>query len=66
MDKNRVEGSWEQMKGKAKEGLGKATGDQKMESEGKAQKIGGKAQNAIGGAADAMRDAVKGRDRDRS
>jgi uncharacterized protein YjbJ (UPF0337 family) len=63
MDKNRIEGSWEQIKGRAKEGIGKATGDQKMESEGKAQQIGGKVQNAIGGAADAVRNAAKGRDR---
>jgi uncharacterized protein YjbJ (UPF0337 family) len=63
VDKNRMEGSWEQMKGRAKERVGKATGDQKMETEGKAQQVGGKVQNAIGGAADAVRDATKGRDR---
>ena len=63
MDKNRMEGSWEQMKGRAKEGIGKATGDQKTEAEGKAQQVGGKVQNAIGGAADAVRDATKDRDR---
>jgi uncharacterized protein YjbJ (UPF0337 family) len=64
LDKNRIEGSWEQTKGRAKEGIGKATGDQKMEGEGKAQKIGGKVQNTAGGIADSARDASKDRDRD--
>jgi uncharacterized protein YjbJ (UPF0337 family) len=63
VDKNRMQGSWEQMKGRVKEGAGKATGDQKLESEGKAQQVGGKIQNAIGGAADAVRDATNPRDR---
>jgi uncharacterized protein YjbJ (UPF0337 family) len=66
MDKNRTEGSIEQLKGRVKEGAGKLTGDQKLESEGKAQQIGGKVQNAVGGIADSVRDAVKGRDPDRS
>jgi uncharacterized protein YjbJ (UPF0337 family) len=64
VDKNRIEGSWEQAKGKIKEGVGKATGDKKTEAEGKAQQVGGKIQNAVGGAADAVRDAAKDRDRD--
>lgn len=55
MDKDRVEGSWEQAKGKVKEVAGKATGDAKLEGEGKAQKAAGKVQNAVGGVKDALR-----------
>jgi uncharacterized protein YjbJ (UPF0337 family) len=56
MDKDRVEGSWEQAKGKVKEVAGKVTGDAKLEGEGKAQKTAGKIQNAVGG----VKDAIKG------
>jgi uncharacterized protein YjbJ (UPF0337 family) len=38
--------------------LGKATGDAKLESEGKADKAAGKVQNAVGGMKDAVRDAT--------
>jgi uncharacterized protein YjbJ (UPF0337 family) len=55
MDKDRVEGSWEQAKGKVKEMAGKATGDAKTEAEGKAQKTAGKVQNAVGGLKDTLR-----------
>ena len=52
MDKDRVEGSLEQAKGKVKEVAGKVTGDAKLEGEGKAQKTAGKMQNAVGGLKD--------------
>jgi uncharacterized protein YjbJ (UPF0337 family) len=55
MDKDRVEGSLHQAKGKVKEVAGKATGDAKLEGEGKAEKTAGKVQNAIGGIKDAVR-----------
>ena len=55
MDKDRVEGSWEQAKGKVKEVVGKVTGDAKTEAEGKAQKTAGKIQNAVGGLKDTLR-----------
>jgi uncharacterized protein YjbJ (UPF0337 family) len=55
VDKDRVEGSWEQAKGKAKEVAGKVTGDAKLEGEGKAQKTAGKIQNAVGGLKDTLR-----------
>jgi uncharacterized protein YjbJ (UPF0337 family) len=42
-----------------KEAVGKAVGDAKLESEGKADKAEGKVQNAIGGLKDVVRDAVK-------
>ena len=55
IDKDRLEGSWEQAKGKMKEVAGKATGDGKTEAEGKAQKTVGKIQNAVGGLKDTLR-----------
>ena len=55
MDKDRIEGSLEQAKGKVKEVAGKVTGDAKLEGEGKAQKTAGKIQNAVGGLKDTLR-----------
>ena len=48
MDKDRVVGSAKQIKGTAKQVVGKAVGDAELESEGKADEIEGKVQNAIG------------------
>ena len=59
MDKDRIAGSAKVMKGTVKEAVGKATGDAKLETEGKADKIAGKLQNAIGGVKDSVRDALK-------
>lgn len=59
MDKDRVDGMANQAKGAVKEGLGKMTGDKKLEAEGKGDKVAGKVQNAVGGAKDAVRDATK-------
>jgi uncharacterized protein YjbJ (UPF0337 family) len=55
VDKDRVEGSLEQGKGKVKEVVGKVTGDAKLEGEGKADQAKGKIQNAIGGVKDTLR-----------
>jgi uncharacterized protein YjbJ (UPF0337 family) len=55
MDKNRVAGSAKEIKGPVKEVAGKAVGDAKLESEGKADKIEGKVQNAIGGLKDTLK-----------
>ena len=49
MDKDRIEGSAEQAKGKIKEVAGKALGDEKLKSEGKAGQVKRKLLNAIGG-----------------
>jgi uncharacterized protein YjbJ (UPF0337 family) len=59
MDKDRVSGSAKQMKGTIKETAGKLMGDAKIQAEGKAEKTAGKIQNAVGGAKDAVRDALK-------
>jgi uncharacterized protein YjbJ (UPF0337 family) len=55
MDKDRIEGSAKQAKGAIKEAAGKALGDAKLESEGKADKAAGKIQNAVGGIKDTLR-----------
>jgi uncharacterized protein YjbJ (UPF0337 family) len=49
MDKDRIKGSAEQVKGKMMEVAGKVTRDSKLESEGKANQVKGKIQNTIGG-----------------
>jgi len=59
MNKDRIQGSAEQAKGKIKEVAGKATGDAKLESEGKAQKAAGKVQNTVGGMKDALKEAIE-------
>ena len=59
MDKDRIEGSFEQAKGKVKEVAGKASGDSKLEAEGKTQKIAGKVQNTIGGIKDSVKEATE-------
>jgi uncharacterized protein YjbJ (UPF0337 family) len=56
MDKDRIKGSVEQAKGAVKEAAGKATGDAKLEAEGKSKKVTGTVQNAVGGLKDSLRD----------
>ncbi|HEV2561668.1 MAG TPA: CsbD family protein [Rhizomicrobium sp.] len=56
-DKDRIEGSAKQVKGAAKVIVGKAVGDAKLQSEGQADKVEGKIQNAVGG----LKDAIKGK-----
>ena len=58
MNKDRIQGSAEQAKGKVKEVAGKITGDAKLENEGKAQQAAGKIQNIVGGMKDAVKEAV--------
>ena len=55
MDKDRIKGSSEQAKGAVKEVAGKVTGDSKLESEGKGDKVAGKIQNTVGGLKDTLR-----------
>jgi uncharacterized protein YjbJ (UPF0337 family) len=58
MNKDRIQGSFDQAKGKVKEVAGKATGDTKLETEGKADQIKGKVQNTIGGMKDTVKEAI--------
>lgn len=59
MDKDRIAGALKHVKGAVKDIIGKATGDAKLQVEGKADKAEGKVQNAVGGAKDAARDALR-------
>jgi uncharacterized protein YjbJ (UPF0337 family) len=56
MDKDRIKGMGKQVKGSVKEAAGKLTGDAKLQAEGRAEKVAGKIQNAVGGAKDAVRE----------
>ncbi len=59
MDEDRLKGIGKQVTGSIKEAIGKVTGDTKVQAEGAVEKTAGKAQNAVGGAKDTVRDAVK-------
>lgn len=61
MDKDRIAGSAKQVKGTVKQAVGKAVGDAKLESEGKADMVEGKVQNAVGGLKDTVKGALKGK-----
>jgi uncharacterized protein YjbJ (UPF0337 family) len=63
MDKDRVSGAAKQVTGSVKQAAGKLVGDSKMQSDGKADKLVGKVQNSIGGAKDAVREAIDGKKR---
>jgi uncharacterized protein YjbJ (UPF0337 family) len=55
MDKDRIVGAAKEIKGSVKETIGKVAGDAKLRSDGKADKIEGKVQNAFGGLKDALK-----------
>ena len=56
MDKDRIAGSAKKIKGSIKETIGKATGDAKLEADGKSDKVEAKIQNALGGLKDALKE----------
>lgn len=58
MDKDRIAGAANKLKGSIKQGVGALTGDEKLQAEGAADKAKGKIQSSVGGAKDAVRDAV--------
>ncbi|MQX38522.1 CsbD family protein [Roseospira navarrensis] len=57
MNKDRVIGAAKVLKGKVKAAVGKGVGDKKLESDGEADKVEGKVQNAVGGVKDTIRNA---------
>ena len=63
MDKDRVEGAARNVGGKIKEGVGKATGDEKLRREGQVDQVKGRAENAIGGIKDEVREELRNKDR---
>lgn len=58
VDKSRIEGMAQQVKGSIKEAIGKLTGDRKMQADGAAEQVAGKGRKTVGGARDAVRDAT--------
>ncbi len=58
MDEKRVEGMLDKAKGAVKEGVGKMTGDEKLQAEGKADKAAGAVKNTVGGVKDTARDTL--------
>jgi uncharacterized protein YjbJ (UPF0337 family) len=59
MDKDRIAGSAKEIKGSVKESVGKATGDAKLQSNGRIDKAAGKFQKTVGGVKDTLRKALK-------
>jgi len=66
MDKDRVEGKIEDVKGRVKRQVGEWTGDEKAQSEGAAEQVKGKIQNAWGKMKDAGRDVLDNSESDNS
>ncbi|ABD08916.1 CsbD-like [Rhodopseudomonas palustris HaA2] len=56
MDK--IKGTANEMTGKAKQGIGEATGSEKLQGEGAVQEIKGKGQKAMGDAKEAVKDTT--------
>jgi uncharacterized protein YjbJ (UPF0337 family) len=59
MHKDEMKGAAKDAKGSIKEGVGKATGDDKMAAEGASERVAGKVQKGVGSLKDAARDALK-------
>ena len=59
MDKDRIAGAADKAKGSVKEAAGKLAGDPKLTAEGQADKAKGAVKSTIGGAKDAVRDAIR-------
>ncbi|MBI2724335.1 MAG: CsbD family protein [Chloroflexi bacterium] len=58
MDHDKMDGKGDELKGKAKEGFGKLTGDKDTEAEGKGDQAKGKVKNTVGNIKDKVKDAV--------
>ncbi len=59
MNKDQVKGRVEQSTGKLKEAAGQLVGNDRLEAEGKAEKIKGKVQAGYGDAKESAKDKVK-------
>ncbi len=55
---DKIKGIANEAIGKAKQGLGEATGDERLEGEGVIQEVKGKGQKALGDAKEATKDAI--------
>ena len=61
MDKDRIKGAAEKIKGSIEKTVGKLIGDKNLETKGKIDKATGNVRTAVGEGKDAIRDAVKDR-----
>ncbi len=59
MHKDEVEGAGKQAKGAIKDAVGGLTGNEKLQAEGKLDKVEGKVQSKVGEVKDDARDALK-------
>ena len=55
---DKIKGAANEAMGKAKQGIGEATGSERLQGEGAVQEIKGKGQKAVGDAKQATKDAV--------
>ena len=55
---DKIKGTANEAMGKAKQGVGEATGSDRLQGEGAVQEVKGKGQQALGDAKDAAKDAV--------
>jgi uncharacterized protein YjbJ (UPF0337 family) len=59
MHKDEMKGAAKDAKGSIKEGVGKATGNDRMAAEGASERVAGKVQKGVGSVKDAARKALK-------
>ena len=59
MHKDEAKGAAKDIKGSVKEGVGKATGNDRMAAEGAGERVAGKVQKGVGSLKDAARQALK-------
>ena len=57
MTNERIEGTFKDTKGRVKEGVGDATGNERMEREGQADQVEGKVQKGLADIQDTLQDA---------
>ncbi|MGJ4929952.1 CsbD family protein [Bradyrhizobium sp. HKCCYLS2038] len=55
---DKIKGATNEAIGKAKQGIGEATGSERLQGEGAVQEVKGKGQKAMGDAKEATKDAV--------
>ena len=58
MHKDEAKGAAKDITGSVKEGIGKATGNERLRAEGVAERVEGKVQKGVGALKDAARDAL--------
>ncbi len=59
MHKDQMKGAAKEAKGSVKEGVGKATGNDRLAAKGAAERVAGKVQKGVGSLKDAARDALR-------